>query len=56
MRVQAMTAEVQYWPVFIGWTIVVSLLLFGWKRQAVFAAAGMAIVTYIVLAAGQGWG
>lgn len=52
---QAMSPEVQYWPVLVGWIIVVSAALFGWKRQAAFAAAGMAIVTYIVVSVGQGW-
>ena len=41
-----MTGEVQYWPLAIGWTIVLLLTLFGWERQAALAAAGMAIVTY----------
>ena len=50
-----MTGEVQYWPLFIGWIIVVLLLLYGWKRQAAIAAAGMAIVTYAVVSVGQGW-
>ena len=49
-----MTGEVQYWPLAIGWTIVMLLLLFGWKRQAALAAAGMAIVTYAVLSVGLG--
>ena len=49
------SSEVQYWPLLIGWTIVVLLALYGWKRQALFAAAGMAIVTYAVLAAGLQW-
>jgi hypothetical protein len=50
-----MSGEVQYWPLLIGWIIVTALVIFGWKRQAVFAAAGMAIVTYIVVAVAQGW-
>ena len=49
-----MSGEVQYWPLLIGWTIVVLLLLYGWKRQAAIAAAGMAIVTYAVLSVGLG--
>jgi len=49
-----MNGEIQYWPLLMGWTIVVMMLLFGWKRQAVIAAAGMAIVTYGVLAVGLG--
>ena len=49
-----MSGEVQYWPLLMGWTIVVMLLLFGWKRQAAIAAAGMAIVTYGVLSVGLG--
>ena len=47
-----MSGEVQYWPLLIGWTVVVMLLLFGWKRQAAIAAAGMAIVTYAVISMG----
>jgi hypothetical protein len=34
---------------------VLLLTLFGWKRQAALAAAGMAIVTYAVLSVGLGW-
>jgi len=49
-----MSGEVQYWPLLMGWTIVVIMLLFGWKRQAAIAAAGMAIVTYGVLSVGLG--
>jgi len=49
------SGEVQYWPLAIGWTIVLLLTLFGWKRQALLAAAGMAIVTYAVLSVGLGW-
>ena len=49
-----MTGEVQYWPLAIGWTIVLLLTLFGWTRQAALAAAGMAIVTYAVLSVGLG--
>jgi len=51
-----MSGEVQYWPLFMGWTIVVLLVLFGWKRQAALAAAGMAIVTWAVLSVGLGAG
>ena len=50
-----MSGEVQYWPLAIGWTIVLLLMLFGWKRQSLLAAAGMAIVTYAVLSVGLGW-
>lgn len=50
-----MTGEVQYWPLLLGWTIVVLLLVFGWKRQALIAGAGMAIVSYAVLSVGLGW-
>ncbi len=50
-----MSGEVQYWPVMIGWIIVCTAALLGWKRQAAFAGAGMAIVTYIVVSVGQGW-
>ncbi len=49
-----MSGEVQYWPLLIGWTVVVMLLLFGWKRQAAIAAAGMTIVTYAVVTMGLG--
>ena len=49
-----MSSDVQYWPLAIGWTIVLLLTLFGWKRQAALAAAGMAIVTYAVLSVGMG--
>lgn len=50
-----MSGEVQYWPLFIGWIIVILLLVYGWKRQAAIAAAGMAIVTYAVISVGRGW-
>lgn len=50
-----MSGEVRYWPLLIGWTIVCLLLLNGWKRPALFAAAGMTIVTLAVLAVGFGW-
>ncbi len=40
---------IQFWPLLLGWTIVVLLQLYGWRRQAMFAAAGMTIVTYAVL-------
>ncbi|MFQ5642345.1 MAG: hypothetical protein ACE5FQ_01460 [Thiogranum sp.] len=46
--------EMRYWPLLLGWTLVVLLLLNGWKRPATVAAAGMAIVSYAVLSAGQG--
>lgn len=49
-----MSGEVQYWPLLLGWTVVVLLLLNGWKRQAAIAAAGMAVVSWAVLSAG-GW-
>ncbi len=51
-----MSGEAQYWPLAIGWTIVLLLTLYGWKRQAAIAAAGMAIVTYAVLSVGLGRG
>ncbi len=47
-----MNGEVQYWPLFLGWMIVSLLAIFGWKRQALIAAAGMSIVTYAVLSVG----
>lgn len=50
-----MSDDVQYWPLLVGWTVVVLLTLYGWKRQALFAAVGMAIVTYVVLSVGLGW-
>jgi hypothetical protein len=50
-----MSGEVQYWPLLLGWTVVVILMLNGWKRQAAIAAAGMAIVSYAVLSVGLGW-
>lgn len=50
-----MTGEVQYWPLLLGWMIVSLLLVFGFKRQAAVAAAGMAIVSYAVLSVGLGW-
>jgi hypothetical protein len=50
-----MSGDVKYWPLLLGWTIVVLLLLYGWKRQAMIAAAGMLIVTYAVLSVGLGW-
>jgi hypothetical protein len=50
-----MSGEVQYWPLLLGWTIVVLLGLYGWKRQALIAAAGMAIVSYAVFSVGPGW-
>ena len=50
-----MSASVQYWPLLLGWTVVVLLSLYGWKRQALIAAAGMAIVSYAILSIGLGW-
>lgn len=44
--------DVRYWPLLMGWTIVTLLYLFGWRRQAWIATAGMAIVTYAVVSAG----
>ena len=49
-----MSGDIQYWPLLLGWTVVVLLLLYGWKRQAAIAAAGMSIVTYAVLSVGPG--
>ncbi|MAT66760.1 MAG: hypothetical protein CMN57_14115 [Gammaproteobacteria bacterium] len=46
------TGEVRYWPLLMGWTIVVLLYLYGWRRQALIATAGMAIVTYAVVSVG----
>ena len=50
-----MSGEVQYWPLLLGWTLVVLMALYGWKRQAAIAAAGMAIVSWAVISTGQGW-
>lgn len=47
-----MSGEVQYWPLFMGWMIVCILLIFGWKRPALVAAAGMVIVTWAVVSVG----
>ncbi|WP_297528388.1 hypothetical protein [Thiohalobacter sp.] len=44
-------SPVRLWPLLMGWTIVVMLHLFGWRRQAWIATAGMAIVSYAVLSA-----
>jgi hypothetical protein len=49
-----MSGDVQYWPLLMGWTVVVLLLLYGWKRQATIAAAGMLVVTWAVLSVGMG--
>ncbi len=42
-------SDVQLWPLLLGWTIVLLLYMFGWKRQTWIAAAGMLIVSYAVL-------
>jgi hypothetical protein len=42
-------ADVQLWPLVLGWGIVSLLYLFGWKRQALIATAGMAIVSLFIL-------
>lgn len=47
-----MSGNVQYWPLLMGWMVVCLLAIFGWKRQAIIAAAGMAIVTYAVISVG----
>jgi len=47
--------EIKAWPLLLGWTIVVLLTLFGWKRPAMMGAAGMLIITYAVLSAASGW-
>lgn len=52
---RSMSGDVKYWPLLIGWTIVMLLYLYGWRRQAMIAAAGMAIVSYAVLSVGLGW-
>lgn len=49
-----MSGELRYWPLLMGWTLVVVLALFGWKRQAVIAAAGMTLVSLAVIRAGMG--
>lgn len=48
-----MSDQVQYWPLALGWLIVFILLVFGWKRQAAIAAAGMAIVSWAVISVGM---
>lgn len=50
-----MSGEVRYWPLLLGWTIVALLTLYGWKRQAAIAAAGMLIVSWAVIGAGMEW-
>jgi hypothetical protein len=50
-----MAGEVQYWPLLLGWTVVTLLVMFGWKRQAAIAAAGMLIVSWAVVRTGLGW-
>ncbi|WJW74543.1 hypothetical protein QVG61_08485 [Thiohalobacter sp. IOR34] len=42
-------SEVRLWPLAIGWTLVSLLHLYGWRRPAWFATAGMLIVSYAVL-------
>jgi len=44
-----MSGDVQLWPLALGWIVVSLLALFGLRRQAMIAAAGMSIVTYVVL-------
>ncbi len=43
--------QVQLWPLAVGWTAVVLLVLLKFHRPAAVAAAGMTIVTAVVLAA-----
>lgn len=50
-----MSGEVQYWPLLLGWTVVALLAIYGWKRQAAIAAAGMLIVSWTVISVGLGW-
>ena len=45
--------QVQLWPLIMGWIVVCCLFLFSWRRQAILASAGMAIVTIAVLLAAQ---
>ena len=40
--------EVRLWPLALGWSVVSLLLLFGWKRQAAIAAAGLALVSLVI--------
>ncbi len=47
-------ADVQLWPLLLGWTIVSMLALMGFRRQALIAAAGMAIVSFAVLSVAFG--
>ena len=46
--------EVRLWPLALGWSVVSLLLLFGWKRQAAIAAAGLALVRRLFPATRQG--
>lgn len=50
-----MSGQVQYWPLMLGWTLVALLGLFGWRRQAAIAAAGMLVVSLAVISTGAGW-
>lgn len=45
--------QVQYWPVIMGWILVVCMYLFRWRRQALIASLGMALVTAMVLGVGR---
>ncbi len=47
--------EVRLWPLGLGWIVVSLLLLFGWKRQAAIAAAGLSVVSLVVLRARFGF-
>lgn len=43
--------QVQLWPLAIGWTAVAVLYLLKFHRPAAVAAAGMTIVSVVVLVA-----
>jgi hypothetical protein len=49
-----MSVELQFWPLLLGWTVVVLLVLNGWRRSGAVTAAGMLMVTWAVLAAATG--
>ncbi len=46
--------NLQFWPLVMGWIIVSIVALFGWRRQALIAAAGMTIVTGFVFGKATG--
>jgi hypothetical protein len=50
-----MSGQVHYWPLAVGWIVVAVLLLTGFRRQALIAGAGMAVVSYYVIGVGTDW-